>query len=349
MADVDWDKVAWDEPNEGGDEEVQAQARYQEKVRKAVDDPVSNPSRLVVGDYVRVKDGSFRGWHGLVTGIVKDSNQVLVKALPSPGGCLLAMKLEYWQVERVPTKERFKGWSPLKVKQFLEEHEGKIAADPATGLLAPLPDSVAWVHPTQSTPVEDIRKVEDGVAAFARWKEEEQEKVAAAMAHVVQQQTTALLAGQAEQRPLPEEVKKVVQWADRHGCLEDTVPGHAEWAQREGIFSEVAKSVQVTEEQVAALPLAEVHPANEGPYLLDEEGDVRTLKATAHPESLRIQVGNLEVVAEGRPAAAGIPFYGNCRILIDGKPFPVKSLVLRGNVDGLWTVELEFYPRQPKE
>jgi hypothetical protein len=210
-------------------------------------------------------------------------------------------------------------------------------------------DKVAWDEPTQSTPVEDIRKIGDEATAFARWKEEEREKVAAAMAHAIQQQTTAPLAGQVEQRPLPEEVKKVVQWADRHGCLEDTVPGHAEWAQREGVFWEVAKSVQVTEEQVAALPLAEVHPANKGPYLLDEQGNVRTLKATAHPESLHIQVGNLEVVAEGKPGAAGIPFCGNSRVLVNGKPFLVKSLVLCGNVDGLWTVEMEFYPRQPKE
>jgi hypothetical protein len=238
MADVDWDKVAWDEPNEGGDEEVQAQARYQEKLRQL--------RQLRMGD------------------------------------------------------------------------------------------AAAWDEPTQSTPVEDIRKVEDGVAAFARWKEEEQEKVAAAMAHVVQQQTTALLAGQAEQRPLPEEVKKVVQWADRHGCLEDTVPGHAEWARREDIVG------------MAPLP-EDLHPGNEGAFLLDEQGNVRTLEATAHPESLHIQVGNLEVVAEGKPGAAGIPFCGNSRILVDGKPFPVKSLVLRGNVDGLWTVEMEFYPRQPKE
>jgi hypothetical protein len=319
MADVDWDKVAWDEPNEGGDEETQAKTRYQK---------------------------------------------------------------QFWQLR-----------------------------EPRMG------DAAAWDEPTQSTPVEDIRKVEDGAAAFARWKEEEQEKVAAAMAHAIQQQTTApvsdparLVVGdyvrvkdgsfrgwhglvtavlkdsnqvrakllpfhgagclltmnleywqvervcppdsvatcKAEQRPLPEEVKKVVQWADRHGCLEDTVPGHAEWAQREGVFWEVAKSVQVTEEQVAALPLAEVHPANEGPYLLDEQGNVRTLKATAHPESLHIQVGNLEVYCEGEPGVAALPVSGST-IFVDGKPFPVKSLVLRGNVDGLWTVEMEFYPRQPKE
>jgi hypothetical protein len=203
MADVNWDKVAWDEPNEGGDEEAQAKARYQQKLRLLRE--------------LRMGDGD-----------------------------------------------------------------------------------------------------------------------ATVMAHAIQQQTTAPLGGQAEQRPLPEEVKKVVQWADRHGCLEDTVPGHAEWARREDI--------------VGMAPLPEgVHPGNEGAYLLDEQGNVRTLKATAYPESLHIQVGNLEVVAEGKPGAAGIPFYGNCRILIDGKPFPVKSLVLRGNMDGLWTVEMEFYPRSPKE
>jgi hypothetical protein len=255
--------------------------------------PLSASSRLVVGDHVRVKDGTFAGFEGPVREVLEAKNQVRVQLSAFRHPAML--DLEYWQVERVPSK-------------------------------------VPWDEPTQSTPVEEIRKV-----------------TATAMAHAIQQQTTAPLGGKVEQRPLPEEVKKVVQWADRHGCLEDTVPGHAEWAQREGIFSEVAKSVQVTEEQLTVALLEEVHPGNKGPYLLDEEGDVRTLKATAHPESLRIQVGNLEVVAEGKPGAAGIPFCGNSRILVDGKPFPVKSLVLRGNVDGLWTVEMEFYLRQPKE
>jgi hypothetical protein len=266
-------QAAWDEPNEGGDEEAQAKARYQEEqekvaaamahaIQQQTTAPLSDSSRLVVGDHVRVKDGTFAGFEGPVREVLEAKNQVRVQlsAFRHPA----TLDLEYWQVERIPP-----------------------------------PDSVAT--------------------------------------------------GKAEQRPLPEEVKKVVQWADRHGCLEDTVPGHAEWAQREGVFWEVAKSVQVTEEQVTALPLAEVHPANKGPYLLDEQGNIRTLEATAHPESLHIQVGNLEVVAEGKPGAAGIPFCGNSRILVDGKPFPVKSLVLRGNVDGLWTVEMEFYLRQPKE
>jgi hypothetical protein len=219
-------------------------------------------------------------------------------------------------------------------------------------------DKVAWDEPTQSTPVEDVHEV-----------------AAAAMAHAIQQQTTAPRGGQAEQRPLPEEVKQVVQWANRHGCLEDTVPGHAEWAQREDVQVYQGPAPHWTKEQeeellaalrrqqvntpllltpgvkvVPVLPLPDsLHPGNEGAFLLDEQGDVRTLKATAHPESLHVRVGNLEIVTTGKPGPAGIPFAGNSRILVDGKPFPVKSLVLRGDVDGLWTVELEFYPRSPKE
>jgi hypothetical protein len=309
MADVNWDKVAWDEPTQStpvedirkiGDEAT-AFARWKEEEREKVaaamahaiqqqtTAPLSDSSRLVVGDYVRVKDGSYRGWHGQVTAILEASNQVRVIPFHG-GGCLLTLNLEYWQVERVCP-----------------------------------PDSVATCK--------------------------------------------------AEQRPLPDEVKKVVQWADRHGCLEDTVPGHAEWAQREGVQVYQGSAEPLTREQedqvldavlrqrvstpllltpgvkvVPVLPLPdEVHPGNEGPFLLDEQGNTRTLKATAHPESLHVRVGNLEVVAEGKPGAAGIPFCGNSRILVDGKPFPVKSLVLRGNVDGLWTVEMEFYPRQPKE
>jgi hypothetical protein len=291
MADVDWDKVVWDEPNEGGDEEAQAKARYQERLRQLLElgmgdavawdgprqstpveeihkvatamahaiqqqttAPLSDSSRLVVGDHVRVKDGTFAGFEGPVREVLEAKNQVRLQL--SAFRHLATLDLEYWQVERIPP---------------------------------------------------------------------------------------------AEQRPLPEEVKKVVQWADRHGCLEDTVPGHAEWARREGISSEVEKSVQRLEVQAllapqGTAPLAEsLHPGNEGPYLLDEEGDIRTLKATACPESLHVRIGNLEIQCPGKPSGAFLPFYAS-RILVDGKPFPVKSLVLRGNVDGLWTVELEFYP-----
>jgi hypothetical protein len=343
MADVDWDKVVWDEPAkynpaEGippakptscqdvprmGDavawdeptqstpvEEVHevAAAAMAHAIQQQTAAPLSDSSRLVVGDYIRVKDGCYQGWHGRVQEVLEDRNQVRATLLPSHhGGCPLPLSLEYWQVERVPEKE---------------------------------------------------------------------------------------------QRPDPEEVKKVVQWADRHGCLQDTVPGHAEWAQREGVAwpaglteaekeagqrlgmdvegidrwlraqcedirrhvevakvsGDIEKAVQWLGEQVDAVlaqqetaPLPEsLHPGNEGLHLPDENG-VRTLKATAHPESLHVRVGNLEIVAAGKPGAAGIPFCGNSRILVDGKSFPVKSLVLRGNVDGLWTVELEFYPRQPKE
>ena len=32
-------------------------------------------------------------------------------------------------------------------------------------------------------------------------------------------------------------------------------------------------------------------------------------------------------------------------IIVNGKQFPIKSLELKGHVDGVWTCYIEFYPK----
>jgi hypothetical protein len=66
-------------------------------------------------------------------------------------------------------------------------------------------------------------------------------------------------------------------------------------------------------------------------------------KVIIHPEQLHIRVGNLEIYCEGEPSAQALSFIGS-NIIMDGKPFPILSLVLRGSVTSPWTVEIEFYP-----
>jgi hypothetical protein len=65
--------------------------------------------------------------------------------------------------------------------------------------------------------------------------------------------------------------------------------------------------------------------------------------ATIQPERVSIKCGSLEILAEGEPGAGAIPVAGTT-ILLDGKPFPVRSLTLAGNVHGCWEVTAEFYP-----
>jgi hypothetical protein len=71
-------------------------------------------------------------------------------------------------------------------------------------------------------------------------------------------------------------------------------------------------------------------------------------KVIIHPEQLHIRVGNLEIHCEGKFPAQALSFVGT-NVLVDGKPFPVTSLVLRGSVTSPWTAELEFYPRGLQE
>jgi hypothetical protein len=86
------------------------------------------------------------------------------------------------------------------------------------------------------------------------------------------------------------------------------------------------------------------HPGNEGPFLLDQDGQPRILKVTTHPEQLHFRIGNLEIHCEGESSGQALSFIGS-NIFVDGQPFPVRSLVLRGSVTSPWTVELEFCPR----
>lgn len=68
-----------------------------------------------------------------------------------------------------------------------------------------------------------------------------------------------------------------------------------------------------------------------------EQATSRTVKQTLRPSSLDVQVGSVTI----RSASPGA---WNSEITIDGKPFPVKSITIKGGVDCLWTVEMEFYP-----
>lgn len=66
-------------------------------------------------------------------------------------------------------------------------------------------------------------------------------------------------------------------------------------------------------------------------------------QAHATPERLRLKIGDLEVEASA-PLGSPACLVGGSRILVDGRPFPVKSIVIRGHAHGVWEVELEYYP-----
>lgn len=65
-------------------------------------------------------------------------------------------------------------------------------------------------------------------------------------------------------------------------------------------------------------------------------------RAACTPKTMSLKVGNLEITAGGSPDHPAA--FHRSRVLIDGKPFPVRSITIKGDVNSDWTVEMEFFP-----
>lgn len=63
--------------------------------------------------------------------------------------------------------------------------------------------------------------------------------------------------------------------------------------------------------------------------------------AIGQPKMLHLKIGNMEIIAgePDKPTA-----FHKSRVLIDGKPFPVRSITLHADMDSAWTVKMEFFP-----
>jgi hypothetical protein len=69
-----------------------------------------------------------------------------------------------------------------------------------------------------------------------------------------------------------------------------------------------------------------------------------TVKAEATVEKLYLKIGDLEVTARASEHGGTATLAYGSRVRIDGQIVPVRAITIRGDVDSLWVVELEYYP-----
>lgn len=77
-----------------------------------------------------------------------------------------------------------------------------------------------------------------------------------------------------------------------------------------------------------------------------EAGEVAV--AVVRARDLDFEVGNVRVEAEADDGVGPIPGH-RCRVFLDGKPFPVRSLELRIAVGEVVSCRIEFYPVRSSE
>lgn len=94
-------------------------------------------------------------------------------------------------------------------------------------------------------------------------------------------------------------------------------------------------------------PQTEVGDTEDGRFREYTTGQLSEIVATSHPQNIHLKIGNLEVISPREPiegTSRGPTLFHDSRIILDGKPFGARKLDVRGDINGVWNVELGFMP-----
>ncbi len=88
-------------------------------------------------------------------------------------------------------------------------------------------------------------------------------------------------------------------------------------------------------------------PPQEMDFTLAQKDMIRLEKVELRPAGGEIRLGDLEITFPQTPGSGPLKGGRNVRVFFNGKPLACRSFTIRGAVDSIVSVDLEFFPSFP--